>query len=266
MPDADSPLMARPVVERWLAALEERHLSDLSFSEVTRALRALSAWYVQRRDRLTSGVVFDGAGKRAAFALFYGPLHFVTTASIVESLQAGRDVGRALLDLGCGTGVGSAAWALAAGSPTAITGIELHPWAAAEAAWTWRTLGLTGRAVRADVTRARWPGGPRTIVAAFTLNELPAHARSRVGDMLADAAAAGDAVLIVEPIAGAVAPWWPEWCARFGPLGGRADTWRFVMPLPSIVARLDRAAGLDHRELKARSLYVPAAPRRAHVG
>ena len=29
--------------DRWLAALEARHLADLTFSEVARALRALSA-------------------------------------------------------------------------------------------------------------------------------------------------------------------------------------------------------------------------------
>ena len=41
--------------------------------------------------------------------------------------------------------------------------------------------------------------------------------------------------------------------------GGRADDWRFNVTLPIIVERLDRAAGLKHRELKARSLYIPGA-------
>lgn len=263
MSDADAAgILERPIVQHWLTALEARHLSDLSFSEVTRALRALSAWYVQRRDRLSTGVVFDGAGKRAAFALFYGPLHFLTTAFVVESLRAREDLGPTLLDLGCGTGVASAAWALAAGTRTHITGIELNSWAANEAGWTWRTLGLAGRALRGDVTRTRWPKGPRAIVAAFTLNEMPAEARDRAGEKLAEAAAAGDAVLILEPVAGPVAPWWDAWCDRFAPLGARADVWRMAVPLPGIVARLDRAAGLDHRELKARSIYVAARERR----
>lgn len=251
-------ILEQPVVQRWLTALEARHLSDLSFSEVTRALRALSAWYVQRRDRLASGVVFDGAGKRAAFALFYGPLHFLTTSLIVDALQGEGEMAPALLDLGCGTGVASAAWALTAGRRTAITGIELHPWAAKEAAWTWHTLGLSGRVLRGDVARARWPRPPRTIVAAFTLNEMPGAARDRAGDLLADAASAGDAILIIEPLAGSAAPWWTTWCERFAGVGGRADSWRLRATLPDIVARLDRSAGLDHRELKARSLYVPA--------
>jgi hypothetical protein len=39
-------------------------------------------------------------------------------------------------------------------------------------------------------------------------------------------------------------------------VGGRADEWRFRAELPPIVAKLDRAAGLDHRELTARSLWI----------
>jgi hypothetical protein len=37
-------------------------------------------------------------------------------------------------------------------------------------------------------------------------------------------------------------------------VGGRAVDWRFRVSLPPIVARLDRAAGLDHRELTAHTL------------
>ena len=65
-------------VDSWLAALEERHLANLTRPELTRALRALSSCYVERREKLTSGAALEGAGKRAAFALFYGPLHFLT--------------------------------------------------------------------------------------------------------------------------------------------------------------------------------------------
>src|SRR5215208_4662224 len=75
-------------VNTWLAALEERHLADLTRPELTRALRALSSCYVERRDKLTSGAALDGAGKRAAFALFYGPLHFLTVSAVVRALLA----------------------------------------------------------------------------------------------------------------------------------------------------------------------------------
>jgi len=38
--------------------------------------------------------------------------------------------------------------------------------------------------------------------------------------------------------------------------GGGKDEWRFPIELPGITGRLGRAAGLDHRELTARSLYL----------
>ena len=41
-------------------------------SRGSRALRALSSTYVERRQKIADGAA--GAGKRAAFALFYGPL------------------------------------------------------------------------------------------------------------------------------------------------------------------------------------------------
>ena len=67
----------------------------------------------------------------------------------------------------------------------------------------------------------------------------------------------GDRVLIVEPLAGFVAPWWNDWRQAFQAAGGRDDEWRFRVELPAIVAKLDRAAGLNHRELKARSSWLP---------
>ena len=50
--------------------LEARHLSELTFAEVRRGLQALSSLYVERRERLADGAALDGAGKRAAFALY----------------------------------------------------------------------------------------------------------------------------------------------------------------------------------------------------
>ena len=59
----------------WIAGLETTHLAQLTFPEVSRALRALSSTYVERRQKLAEGAALSGTGKRAAFALFYGPLH-----------------------------------------------------------------------------------------------------------------------------------------------------------------------------------------------
>src|SRR6516164_585598 len=95
----------------WNAALEKRHLANLTFQEIRRSVRALSALYVENRGRLDSGAILNGAGKRAAFAMFYAPLHFLLIREIIRALKAADRSCSTILDLGCGTGVGSAAWA-----------------------------------------------------------------------------------------------------------------------------------------------------------
>ena len=50
--------------------------------------------------------------------------------------------------------------------------------------------------------------------------------------------------------------WWDEWRHSFERAGGCADEWRFQAELPDLVRRLDSAAGLDHRELTAKSLFL----------
>src|ERR1700733_832967 len=116
--------------EDWIAELERRHLADLRVPEVTRALRALSSAYVERRHTVARGGPLESAGKRAAFALFYAPLHFLATRHVVASLGAHEPPPSAILDIGCGTGAAGAAWALAAGGTPSLTGIDRHPWAA----------------------------------------------------------------------------------------------------------------------------------------
>ena len=71
-----------------------------------------------------------------------------------------------------------------------------------------------------------------------------------------DAAGRGAEVLVVEPIARRIVPWWDGWARRFEQQGGRADTWRFRTVLPERLRLLDKAAGLDHGELTARTLYL----------
>src|SRR5213593_4439136 len=88
----------------WLLRLERQYLADLTFSEVSRALRALSSAYVERRGRLFEGTALAGVGKRAAFALFYGPLHYLLIREIVRALPGATDAPPILMDLGCGIG------------------------------------------------------------------------------------------------------------------------------------------------------------------
>jgi len=229
---------------------------------VSRALRALSSTYVERRGRLGEGAALSGAGKRAAFALFYGPLHYLLIREIVRALPGAMSAMSAmaavptLVDLGCGTGAAGAAWAGAYASPPRILGVDRHPWALTEAAWTYRTLGLDARTRQADAAAAPLPKPPALVLAAFAMNELPDASREALLERLIVRAGGGDRVLIVEPLAGFVARWWGRWRNTVVAAGGRADEWRVRVELPPIVAKLDRAAGLNHRELTGRSLWI----------
>jgi SAM-dependent methyltransferase len=246
------------IFHEWLAALEARHLSNLRVQEVTRALRALSSAYVQRRGPAISRSL-DTAGKRAAFALFYAPLHLLTTDLVVRALGAETNPSRSILDVGCGTGVAGAAWALAADGRPHVTGIDRHPWAVEEARWTYRELRVAGRARAGDLLRLP-PLAPGTaVIAAYVLNELPAATRELLEARLIDAAGRGARILIIEPIARSIAPWWDALAVRIIATGGRADEWRSPVDLPPSLRVFDKAAGLDHRELTARSLYCPGA-------
>ena len=229
---------------------------------MSRALRALSSSYVERRGALARGAALDGAGKRAAFALFYGPLHYLLIKEIVEAvarLKPRAPEIRTIIDLGCGTGVAGAAWASACARPPAIIGVDKHPWAVGEAEDTYRALQMNARVRRDDLSRLPPAKPPAGIIAAYSVNELADEARAALLTRLLDRARRGDRVLIVEPLARGIAPWWNEWRDAFASIGGRGDEWRFPAALPPIVAKLDRAAGLDHSELTGRSLWAGRA-------
>jgi SAM-dependent methyltransferase len=244
--------------EDWVAALEKRHLANLRLAEVTRALRALSSAYVERRHTVGRGGPLDSAGKRAAFALFYAPLHFLTTSGVVHALDgAVAPPPSSVLDIGCGTGVAGAAWAFACGGSPAVTGIDRHPWAVDEARWTYRMLGLKGSARQGDVERLPRLDRGTAAIAAYVLNELSSEKRQRALEQLFTAGAHGVRVLILEPIGRAITPWWDDVASQAVQEGGRTDEWRFRASLPPLLQTLDKAAGLDHRELTVRSIWLP---------
>lgn len=245
----------------WLQALEQRHLSNLTFSEVARALRALSSTYVERRDRLARKSAFDTAGKRAAYALYYSPLHFLVTAEVVRALALDKSQVRHLLDLGCGAGAAGAAWASALSPRPQLTGIDAHPWSLTEAAFTYRAFAVRGETRRADASRLQISPSADAVVAGWMVNEIGEAARDALREELRRAAERHVRILILEPIATRISPWWSDWVRDFERYGGRADEWRFRVALPDLLKRFDRAAGLRHDELTARTLYV--APRQA---
>jgi hypothetical protein len=244
-----------PGFAEWLRFLEARHMADLTFREVSRSLRALSSTYVERRARLRDGAALAGAGKRAAFALFYGPLHFLLIRHIVTAIPELSRVDGALIDLGCGTGAAGAAWATGARHQLVVHGLDRHPWAVEEAKETYRVFKLNGRARVDDLSRAALPERS-AVVLAFAVNEVAAATRDRLLPHLLSHAERGGRVLIVEPLAGFVAPWWSTWQRAFQSSGGHANEWRTRDTLPAIVEKLDRAAGLNHREITGRSLWI----------
>ena len=248
--------------------LEARHLADLRFSEVTRGVRALSSIYVARRGTaLAGGAALSGAGKRAAFALFYGPIHHLLVREIVTAIPGARTGIATLVDLGCGTGAAGAAWAAACERAPDVVAVDKHPWALQEAARTYRDFGLRARTTRADIAEFKLPRSktPLALVAAFAFNELPDRARDVMLPRLLERASRGERILVVEPLAGFTAPWWRRWREAFELAGGRADEWRFRIGLPALVEKLDRAAGLNHREMTGRSLWIGPLHQGSHV-
>jgi hypothetical protein len=245
----------------WFDALEKRHLANLTFSEVRRAVQALSSIYVESRRRIDSGAPLDGAGKRAAFAMFYAPLHLLLVRQIVKALDAGRQPPSAILDFGCGTGAAGAGWALECRAEPRLIGVDRNTWALHECNWVYQQLGLRGTTRSADIRTLRIPA-ETAVIAAFSINEIDDEARSLVLHHFLKVAERGAPVLVVEPIASRGVSWWDEWSEAFRANGGRDDRWRFRIELPEKLRLMDKAAGLDHRELTGRSLWIPASVRR----
>ena len=135
-------------------------------------------------------------------------------------------------------------------------GFDRHPWAVDEARWTYRFFGLAGTARVGDATRLPQTERNDGIIAAYVLNELPEDARKRLEHRMLAAASHGAAVIVIEPIARSLTPWWDNTAALVRAAGGRTDEWRFPVELPPQLEKFDRAAGLRHHELTARTLML----------
>ena len=251
-----------PLVDAWLRSLVARHATSMTRPEFLKAARALSARYVERRAALADRSPLDSAGKRAAFAGFYAPMHFLAARAIVQALgPLGAPVTH-IVDLGCGTGVAGAAWALQGQPGPSITGVDRNTWALDEARSTWRALDLPGRARRADVAAVldellapRRAAGPDLgLVLGWSVNELDARARARAQRALLTLAGRGARILVIEPIAARLVPWWDEWADQSVEAGGRVDSWRLQLAVPDELADLSRDAGFARDALTARSV------------
>jgi len=241
--------------DRWLEALHERHMRSLTFQEVRRGVQALSSLYVERRSAIGKGAALNGAGKRAAFACFFAPLHFLLIREIVRELGAGGYQPSTIVDLGCGTGVAGAAWALETEPRPKILGIDKNAWALQEARWTYSFFGLRNSARSQDLNTFRLPDRA-VIVAGFALNEMSDTEREHLRPVFLSAGNRGSPALIVEAISRRPTPWWADWAQQWRAAGGSEMEWRFRLPLPEPLALLDKASGLNHNELTGRSLWL----------
>jgi hypothetical protein len=285
-----STLDSDPSAERFIGALLDRHAAPLRRSEFLKAIRALSARYVERRATLADRSPLDSAGKRAAFAAYYAPLHYLTVRHVLGALESRHTTPfTRIVDLGCGTGIAGAAWAerlfLDGGDPCTppsalhsagpgarsvpratrpptVQGIDRSGWAVEEAAWTYRTLGIPGRATRGDLVRAAESLAARKdlrrtgVILAWSSNELAPASRTRLFSTLVELGRAGASILIVEPISRRAAPWFDDWAAVITKAGGRQDEWSFDEPRPPALSSLDAEVGFDRAALTARSLAI----------
>ena len=238
----------------WLTALHARHVAPYRPKEFTHALQALSVRYVERRKELGSRSPLDSAGKRAAFAAFYAPLHFLTIEQVLDQVTGTAQPER-IADLGCGTGVCGAAWAIR--HDAVVAGVDDNHWAVDEARWNLKTLGIDGRVTRGDLLAvARGSLAVDAVVLGWSVNELDAERRNALLPRLVSFAEERGPVLIVEPLSHAVSPWWREWVAAFAPVGGRADEWKFPVALPPLLKELSHRAGFRRDVLGARSIWA----------
>lgn len=252
------PESLRRDLDAWVAAEAQLALADLRFADVRRAVQALSTLYVQKRGR--GGLdrkAGDGAGKRAAFASYYAPIHFLSAAVLAEEVGLpGVEGVRTVVDLGCGTGaVGAAIARLVTGGPR-VAGIDANQSAVAAARRTFQALQVRGRA-----RVGRLPGAlPRLragdlVVAGWSLNELDPGDRDAVLGALEQAVRRGVGLFVVEPLSTRVVPWWPRLLARFP--GARSAEVRRPVYRPEWILRLDEATRLDHSDATGRVLWVP---------
>ena len=259
-----------PLIDAWIGSVLTRHRQAYSPAEFLKAVRALSARYVERRAQLPHQSPTDSAGKRAAFAAFFAPLHLLTVRAIVDASGLAQAPLDHVFDLGCGTGAAGAAWASAVTPAAAVTGVDKQGWCLDEARLTWRALNVAGRSVRGDMLAAaeklsRDASVKRRarvgVVLGWSVNELDAPARSRLLPAIGALARAGHPLLIVEPLARGITPWWDEWASALASSGARAQDWKFDVELPPALAAVDDAAGFRREGLGARAIVL--APARA---
>ena len=151
--------------DAWVTAAVDRHTRTLERPEFLKAVRALSARYVERRRDLARRSPIDSAGKRAAFAGFFAPLHLFTALAALETIAIPPR--RRILDLGAGTGVVGAACAIAGIHDPQVLAVDQDAWSLTEARWNFKQLGVSGRTRRVGFSSPRRRRSPEMAAGDF---------------------------------------------------------------------------------------------------
>ena len=249
----------RGAFDVWVEGAVARYSDGLEFREIRKGVQALSSLYVQRREGADlSARAIEGHGKRAALVTYYAPLHFLAAWHALAELGPERlGTPQRVWDLGCGSGGAGAAAALAVGADE-VTGIDRSGFALGEARRTYAAFGLLGRTRRGRLPKAApVPKRGELWVLGWAVNELEEEDRQGLFRTLCAALEAGVVMVLLEPLAGSAVPWWRSWAQALIDRGVTEGTLKRSLARPEWIAKLDRAAGLDHRVIGARVLAGP---------
>ncbi|MDJ0785691.1 MAG: class I SAM-dependent methyltransferase [Myxococcota bacterium] len=246
-------------LDAWIEGAVAR--SGLSVRDVRRGVQSVSSVYVEsRRAGQLGRRATESPARRAAFATYYAPLHFLATHQAVLAIGAERLGAQRILDLGCGTAACGVAMARAHADPPPVLGIDRSGWLLGEARHTFRAFGVPGRTRRATLPAGLPPLRAGDLaVAGYLLNELDDASRAGLLRELERGIERGARVLILEPLSGAVSPWWDATAEALAHRGVESAILKSTLERPAWIAKIDHAAGLDHREIGARVLFGPRA-------
>lgn len=248
----------RRLFDAWVDETRARFVPPLTTAEVRKGVQALSWNYVEERVRGKDAArALHGEGKRAAFASYFAPLHFLTACLALRTIGAQNFAPiRTIHDAACGTGAVGAALATSQAERPRVLGFDVSPWAVGEAKRTYDHFLLDARATRGalpgDLPRA---GAGHLFAFGWAANELDEETRTGTLKSIIAALRRGASLIVIEPVSGRITPWWDAWCARLEPLGAQSVIVRDEIELPEWIETLDDASGLRHDELVAKVLW-----------
>lgn len=244
--------------EEWVDETRARFVPPLTTTEVRKGVQALSWNYVEERVRGRDAArALQGEGKRAAFASYFAPLHFLATRIALAGIgpEPFAKV-RVVHDIACGTGATGAALASALPEQPRIEAFDVSPWAVSEAKRTYDALLVSARTKRGalpqDFPRA---GAADLLALGWAANELDEAARGALLTKITAALHRGAALFIAEPVSARITPWWDSWCARLAGPGAKHAIVRAQVDLPAWITALDDASGLCHDEIVAKVIW-----------